>query len=81
MLSTIGLVVSHPGHGTCGLQTGLHHHGHHGRLDAAKHTAYAPSNIVKRSPAPQLGILDLRLNETFLGNFGFQFRPNLAFLG
>ena len=30
-----------------------------------------PSNIVKRYPAPQIGILDLKLNETFLGNLGF----------
>ena len=76
LLSTIGLVFTHPGHGTGGQKAGLHHHDDHGKMDAAKHTAYAPSNIVKRSPAPQLGILDLRLNETLLGNFGFQFRPN-----
>ena len=72
VLLTIGLVLAFPGHGRGG-----QHQEHHGRRDLAP----APSNKVKRSPAPQFGILNLRLNETFLGNFWFQFRPNLGFLG
>ena len=71
-LVTIGLVLAFPGHGAGG-----QHQDHHGQRDFAP----ATTNNVKRSPAPQFGILDLRLNETFLGNFGFQFRPNLGFLG
>ena len=31
--------------------------------------------------APQLGVLDIKLDETFLGNFGFQYRPDLSFIG
>ena len=82
LLSTIGLVFTYPDHGTRGLQFGLSHHDHHGKTDTAEDAAHASSNIGKRSPAPQFGILDLRLNETALGNFGFQFRiPELGFLG
>ena len=82
LLSTIGLVFTNPGHGTGGLQAGLHHHDQHGKTDIAEDAAHAPSNIVKKSPAPQFGCLDLRLNKTALGNFGFQFRlPELTFLG
>ena len=43
----------------------------------------AAHGIVKRSPTPQspFGNLNLQLTETLIGSFGFQFRPDLGFLG